>query len=329
MANEKFSQFTTKTDLTDFTGLVGYETNTANYNIEKADFYDDLEANLILTDFTNTIGAIGEVLTVDGAGTGLEWAASSSGTVTSVAASGGTTGMTWSGSPITTSGTLTLGGTLAVGHGGTGLTTYTIGDIIYADTASTLTQLIAGTATHVLTSNGPGVAPSWQAAGGGGGTNRWTVQGSFQGWRDNQAALGVPMAQFFTGGGGGGGLDDLGFWRAPFDVTIENIYMTWAYEINYSAPTGGAVSVSLYKITAADWNNTNYPDIIGDWGLPLMTGTIPGTSPGNDYWEDTFSLGGTIALSAGDYVTIMMHTNPGAGGSAADAAISLQMVITE
>jgi hypothetical protein len=42
------------------------------------------------------------------------------GTVTSIAASGGTTGLTFSGSPITTSGTLTLGGTLAIANGGTG-----------------------------------------------------------------------------------------------------------------------------------------------------------------------------------------------------------------
>jgi len=45
------------------------------------------------------------------------------GTVTSVAASGGTTGLTFTGSPITTSGTLTLGGTLAIANGGTGQTT--------------------------------------------------------------------------------------------------------------------------------------------------------------------------------------------------------------
>jgi hypothetical protein len=48
-----------------------------------------------------------------------------SGTVTSVAASGGTTGLTFTGSPITTTGTLTLGGTLAVANGGTGATTAT------------------------------------------------------------------------------------------------------------------------------------------------------------------------------------------------------------
>jgi hypothetical protein len=42
------------------------------------------------------------------------------GTVTSVAFSGGTTGLSVTGSPITTSGTITLGGTLAVASGGTG-----------------------------------------------------------------------------------------------------------------------------------------------------------------------------------------------------------------
>ena len=45
------------------------------------------------------------------------------GTVTSVALSGGTTGLTVSGSPITSSGTITLAGTLAVANGGTGSTT--------------------------------------------------------------------------------------------------------------------------------------------------------------------------------------------------------------
>ena len=47
------------------------------------------------------------------------------GSVTSVDASGGATGLTFSGGPITTSGTLTLGGTLAITNGGTGAITAT------------------------------------------------------------------------------------------------------------------------------------------------------------------------------------------------------------
>ena len=47
------------------------------------------------------------------------------GTVTSVAVSGGTTGLTTSGGPITTNGTITLSGTVNVANGGTGATTAT------------------------------------------------------------------------------------------------------------------------------------------------------------------------------------------------------------
>lgn len=45
-----------------------------------------------------------------------------SGAVTSVGVSGGTTGLTTSGGPITSSGTITIGGTLGVSNGGTGAT---------------------------------------------------------------------------------------------------------------------------------------------------------------------------------------------------------------
>lgn len=46
-----------------------------------------------------------------------------SGTVESIDVSGGATGLTTSGGPVTTTGTITLGGTLAVTNGGTGATT--------------------------------------------------------------------------------------------------------------------------------------------------------------------------------------------------------------
>ena len=58
------------------------------------------------------------------------------GTVTSVALSGGTTGLTVSGSPITTSGTITLAGTLAVANGGTGITSFGTGVATFLGTPS-------------------------------------------------------------------------------------------------------------------------------------------------------------------------------------------------
>lgn len=60
----------------------------------------------------------------------------------------------------------------SVGGGGGGMTNpmTTAGDIIVGGVAGAPARLAAGsTAGHVLTSNGPGVAPSYQAGGGGGG----------------------------------------------------------------------------------------------------------------------------------------------------------------
>ena len=65
-------------------------------------------------------------------------ATGSGGSVTSVAVSGGTTGLTTSGGPITTSGTITLAGTLATTNGGTGLTSFTSGGVVYASSTSAL-----------------------------------------------------------------------------------------------------------------------------------------------------------------------------------------------
>jgi hypothetical protein len=61
------------------------------------------------------------------------------GTVTSIDASGGTTGLTFTGGPVTSSGTLTLSGTLGVANGGSGatsLTGYVVGNGTSAFTAS-------------------------------------------------------------------------------------------------------------------------------------------------------------------------------------------------
>jgi hypothetical protein len=58
------------------------------------------------------------------------------GTVTSVAVSGGTTGLTTSGGPVTTSGTITLAGTLAVANGGTGITSLGSGVATFLGTPS-------------------------------------------------------------------------------------------------------------------------------------------------------------------------------------------------
>lgn len=73
-------------------------------------------------------------------GTSYVWSSvSGTGTVTSVDVSGGTTGLTTAGGPVTVAGTITLGGTLNVANGGTG--------------ATTLTGYVKGTGTAALSAS--------------------------------------------------------------------------------------------------------------------------------------------------------------------------------
>ena len=72
-------------------------------------------------------------------------------------------------------GASSITGTLAVGDGGTGQTSYTTGDIIYSNGTNSLTKLGIGTAGEVLTV-AAGI-PSWAAASGGG-SSPWTTSGS-------------------------------------------------------------------------------------------------------------------------------------------------------
>jgi len=120
-------------------------------------------------------GNSGKFLTTDG--TNTSWSVNPLGTVTSVAVSGGTTGLTTSGGPITTSGTITLAGTLAVANGGTGVTTSSgVNSVVLRDANGNITtnclfegyssQAASGT-TIVLTASS---VQNWQITGSGGQT---------------------------------------------------------------------------------------------------------------------------------------------------------------
>ena len=111
-------------------------------------------------------GNAGKVLSTDG--TNASWIpVAGTGTVTSVSGSGGTTGMTLTGGPITAVGTLTLGGTLGTANGGTGLTALgagvqtalglgvnTNGGFLLAGTGGILPVARGGTGTATVPANG-------------------------------------------------------------------------------------------------------------------------------------------------------------------------------
>jgi hypothetical protein len=106
----------------------------------------------------NTYGSATQVpqLTVDAKGriTGVTnvTISAGTGTVTSVAVTGGTTGFIFTGSPITTAGSLAMAGTLNIGAGGTGQTTA-------SGAINALLPSQTGNAGRFLTTNGS--AASW------------------------------------------------------------------------------------------------------------------------------------------------------------------------
>ncbi len=114
-----------------FTPIQLYRTTTASAAPSAGNLADG-ELAINLTDeklyFKNASGVVKLLASNSG----------SLGSVTSVAASGGTTGLTFSGSPITSSGTLTLGGTLTVANGGTGQTSLTAGYLLKGNGTSAI-----------------------------------------------------------------------------------------------------------------------------------------------------------------------------------------------
>lgn len=127
----------------------------------------------------SSVGTAGQVLVSGGSGSPT-WSSAGTGSVTSVAVSGGTTGLTTSGGPVTTSGTITIAGTLATANGGTGGTaTPTAGTIPYG-TGTALAYSAAGTSGQVLTSGGSG-APTWATVTGTGTVTSVNVSGGTTG----------------------------------------------------------------------------------------------------------------------------------------------------
>lgn len=121
------------------------------------------------TAFTPAPTTASTVLTWNG--TAFVWTAGGgggggSGTVTSVALSPGTTGLTFTGSPITTAGTITAGGTLAVANGGTGITgTVPARAVVIGNGTSAFLTATTGTQGRVLLDMGATTAPAFQDPG--------------------------------------------------------------------------------------------------------------------------------------------------------------------
>ena len=169
------------------------------------------------------------------------------GTVTSVSVSSGTTGLTVSGSPITSSGTITIGGTLSIANGGTGATNST----------AALTNLLptqTGNTGKVLTTDGTSV--SWATASGSGGL------GVGQTWQSVSRSSGVTYynttgkpISIAIGNNGGGSFNSVmyisidGGSYFPFGGGMQPNGGAYVWGGTVIVPAGASYNVSASSIT--------------------------------------------------------------------------------
>jgi hypothetical protein len=140
-----FSQFGAPLTYSAGTGLTespAYTFNIATTGVSAATYGSSSSVPVI------AVNAQGQITTASNSSIAIAGSQITSGTIGSSYISGSYTG-------ITGVGTLTAGTwnatTIGVGYGGTGLTTYANGDLIYASGATTLSKLALGTSGQVLT----------------------------------------------------------------------------------------------------------------------------------------------------------------------------------
>jgi hypothetical protein len=270
------------------------------------------------------------------AGTGITIAANgvisfnsaTAGVVTSVNASGGTTGLTFSGGPIITSGTLTLGGVLGVANGGTGQTTAggglnallpsqvgRAGQYLQTDGTNALWSTVVGGVSQIVAGSNITISPA-------GGTGVVTINAT-------------------TGGGGGGltGLQEIDDISGSFNGTTVSfpITITGGQPIPAGPGTGQLIialggilqnpggaftfnnATDTLTFTAAPPAGISFSGYVGGDASPI-TSIVAGTglSGGGTTGVVTLNNAGVLSLTAGT----------GIGVSASTGAITVNLANT-
>ncbi len=240
-------------------------------------------------------GTTGQVLLANTSGAPTWGSVPTTGAVTSI--SFGSTGLTPNSA---TTGAVTVSGTLNATSGGTNISSYAVGDLLFANTSTTLDRLALGTNGYVLTSNG--TAPAWSAIP----SNVASFQTSLSGLTPSTATTGaVTLAGTLGATSGGTGLTAY--------TTGDIIYASATNTLSALADvaTGNAL-ISGGVSTAPSW---------GKIGLTThVSGTLPTANGGTNLTSFT-SNGALYATSTSALTTgTLPITSGGTGATTAAAA---------
>lgn len=268
------------------------------------------------TDYSLSVLTAGSNITITNTAGHIEIA--SAGGISTFSA--GTTGFT----PSTpTAGAIVLAGTLNATNGGTGYASYAVGDLLYANTTTTLAKLADVATGNALLSGGVSTAPSWGKIGltthvsgtlpiANGGTNATTTPTA------GAVAYGTGTAYDFTAVGTSGQvLTSAGagvpIWTTPATGTVTAV--TGTAPVVSSGGTTPDISMAAANastdgyLTSTDWNTFN------NKGSGTVTSVSVVSANG---FAGTSGGGATPALTLSTTITGLLKGN----GTAISAATS-------
>jgi len=265
-------------------------------------------------------GTTGQVLLANTSGAPTWGSVPSTGAVTTFQTS--LNGLTPS---TATAGAVTLAGTLGPTSGGTGLSAYTTGDIIYASATNTLAALADVATGNALISGGVTTAPSWgkigltthvsgtlPVANGGTGSTSFTAYGVLTGGTTSTGAV-QSVAAIGTSGqvltsNGAGALPTFQTVSAGLTVTNDTSTATALYPTFTSATSGSisGISVTSSKFTFVPTTGSlTAPQTVASNGLVVNSNTvsasysIPSGSSATSTGPMTISSGVAVTVPTG------------------------------